>query len=68
MRDERAVPQIAALARQKRWLSWGKTSHTRRACLQALSRIGTTKAEQAIADLAKTGDFFLRRLAKAATA
>jgi len=66
MRDERAVPQIAALARRKRWRSWGKTTHTRRACLQALGKIGTAKATQAIADLATTGDFFLKRLAKAA--
>jgi len=66
MRDERAVPQIAALARQKRWRSWGKTTHTRRVCLQALGKIGTAKAKQAIADLAKTGDFFLKRMAKAA--
>ena len=44
IRDERAVPQIAALARRKRWRSWGKTTHTRRACLQALGKIGTAKA------------------------
>jgi HEAT repeat protein len=68
MRDDRAIAQIAALARKKRWWSWGKTQQTRRACLQALARIGTARAKQAIADLATTGDFFLKRLAKAANA
>ena len=66
MRDDRALSQIAMLARKKRWLAWGRTQQTRRACLQALSKIGTPKAKQTIADLAKTGDFFLKRLAKAA--
>ncbi|HUQ88038.1 MAG TPA: HEAT repeat domain-containing protein [Vicinamibacterales bacterium] len=66
MRDDRAVPPIAALARKKRWVSWRKTSQTRRACLRALDKIGTAKARESIADFAKTGDFFLRRLARAA--
>jgi HEAT repeat protein len=65
MRDDRAVSQIALLARKKRWLAWGRTRQTRKACLDALSKIGTAKAKQAIGDLAKTGDFFLKRLAKA---
>ena len=63
LRDDRAVPPITALARKKRWLAWAKTSRTRGACLDALGRIGTAKAEQAIGDLAKTGDFFLKRMA-----
>jgi HEAT repeat protein len=66
MRDDRAIAQIAVLARKKRWLAWGKTQQTRRACLQTLAKIGTAKAKQAIADLAATGDFFLKRMAKAA--
>ena len=67
MRDDRALPQIAALAQQKRWLSWGKTSQLRRSSLQTLTKIGTAKARQTIADLASNGDFFLKRLAKAAS-
>ena len=63
MRDDRAVSQIAALARKKRWLSWGRTTKTRQACLQTLSKIGTAKAKQAIGELAQTGDYFLKRLA-----
>jgi len=63
MRDDRALSPIAVLARKKRWLAWGKTRQTRQACLHALSKIGTPKANQTIADLAKTGDFFLKRLA-----
>jgi RNase P/RNase MRP subunit POP5 len=63
MRDDRAVSQIALLARKKRWLSWGATTQLRRACLDALGAIGSAKAKQTIADLAKTGDFFLKRMA-----
>jgi HEAT repeat protein len=61
--DDRAVPQIAVLTRQRRWLSWGKTTRLRRTGLQALKTIGSAKAQQALADLAATGDFFLRRQA-----
>jgi HEAT repeat protein len=63
MRDDRAVSQIAALATKKRWMAWGRTTQLRTAALQSLKKIGTPKAKQAIADLAKTGDFFLRRMA-----
>jgi HEAT repeat protein len=63
MRDDRALSQIALLARKKRWLSWGKTTALRKACLQALGKIGTAKAKQTVSDLAKTGDFFLKRMA-----
>jgi HEAT repeat protein len=65
LRDDRALMQITALARKKRWLAWGRTRQTRQACLQTLTRIGTPKARQAIADLATTGDFFLKRMARA---
>ena len=63
LRDERAIQPIAALARQKRWLAWGRTTKLREACLRALQRIGTAKARAALADLAQTGDFFLKRQA-----
>lgn len=63
MRDDRALPQIAALTRHRCWTAWGKTTQMRTAALDTLAKIGTPKAKQAIADLAKTGDFFLRRLA-----
>ncbi len=66
MRDDRALPQIAALARQKRWLAWRRTQQTRRACLQALGKIGTARAKQTVGELAATGDYFLKRLARAA--
>ena len=65
MRDERAVQPIAALARQKRWLSWGRTRKLRETCLRTLQRIGSQKARAAITELAKTGDFFLKRQAAA---
>ena len=66
IRDDGAVAQIAALARQRRWLSWGRTTRLREAALRTLARIGTPKARQALDDLSKNGDFFLRRLAAAA--
>jgi HEAT repeat protein len=64
IRDDRALTQIAALARKKKWTAWGKTTQLRQACLQALSKIGTAKAKQALAELAATGDFFLKRQAR----
>jgi len=66
-RDDRALSQICALARKKRWMAWGRTTQMRHACLQTLARIGTPKARQAIQDLATTGDFFLKRMARSAT-
>lgn len=64
LRDDRALTQIAALARKKKWLAWGRTTQMRQACLETLSRIGTAKSKQAIDDLAATGDFFLKRMAR----
>jgi len=63
LRDERAVPPIAALARKKRWIAWGKTTRLRAASLRALKRIGSQKAQGALAELATTGDYFLKRQA-----
>jgi HEAT repeat protein len=63
LRDERAVAPIAALAKQRRWMAWGKTTRLREASLRALQRIGSPKAHAALADLANTGDFFLKRQA-----
>lgn len=65
-RDDRALPQVAAMARRRRWLAWGKTKRLREASLRTLSRIGTDRARQILADLARTGDYFLRRMAAAA--
>ncbi len=66
MRDDRALDPIAAMARKKKWLAWGRTKQMRQACLQALSRIGTPKARQSLTELATTGDFFLKRMAQKA--
>jgi hypothetical protein len=64
-RDDRAVAPIAAIARRKQWLAWGKTRRLRESALRTLGRIGTPKARQALDDMARTGDFFLRRQAAA---
>jgi HEAT repeat protein len=63
LRDDRVVSQIAMLARKKRWLAWRTTRQLRDGCVRTLARIGSAKARDALADLAKTGDFFLRRQA-----
>ena len=68
MRDDRAVSPIAALARKRKWTAWRKTTQLRRACIQALARIGSAKARQSITELATSGDFFLKRLARRAAA
>ena len=64
-RDDRALSKIAAMARRRQWLAWGKTRRLREASLRALARIGTPKARHTLDDLATTGDFFLRRMAAA---
>lgn len=63
LRDDRAVAPIAALARRKRWIAWGKTTKLREASLRALKRIGSQKSQSALTELSKTGDFFLKRQA-----
>jgi HEAT repeat protein len=66
LRDDRALPQIVALARRRRWLAWRATRRLRAAALAALVRMESAKAKQALDDLGRTGDFFLRRLAASA--
>lgn len=64
--DDRALAQIAATARRRRWLAWRTTTRLREAALRTLVTIGTPKAKQTLAGLAAGGDFFLRRMAAAA--
>jgi HEAT repeat protein len=64
LRDDRALSSVTVLARKKRWLAWRRTTRIRQACLQTLARIGTPKAKQAIDDLARSGDYFLKRMAR----
>lgn len=61
LRDERSIGAVASLARKKRWLSWGRTTTLRAACLRTLHAIPSVKAKAAVAELARTGDFFLKR-------
>jgi hypothetical protein len=68
IQDDRAVPPTVELARQRRWLAWGKTKRLRQASLETLARVATPKAQAAIDDLKRTGDFFLRRMAARAKA
>ena len=66
IRGDGAIPQVAALARARRWLAWGKTQAVRTSALRTLRRIGSPRSQQAFDDLARTGDFFLKRLARSA--
>ncbi|MEW6320806.1 MAG: HEAT repeat domain-containing protein [Acidobacteriota bacterium] len=64
--DDRAVTPIVGVARQRRWLAWGRTRRLRTAAVAALGRIGSEAARRALDDLAATGDWHLRRLARSA--
>lgn len=66
LRDDRAVPSIVAIAKRRRWLAWGKTTRLRQSSLAALVRIASPKAQAALDDLARSGDFFLKRMARRA--
>jgi hypothetical protein len=64
LQDDRAVPVVVALVRRRKWLAWGKTSRLRATGLRTLARIATPRAEDALAELRRSGDFFLKRLAR----
>ena len=65
-RDDRAIRSITKVARQRRWLSPRRTGRLRRRALGALTQIATPAAAAAVDGVAKTGDWQLRRLARAA--
>ena len=64
IRGDGAIPQVAALARARRWLAWRKTQAVRTSALRTLRRIGSPRSQQAFDELARTGDFFLKRLTR----
>jgi len=64
LQDDRAIPPVAALVPQRRWLAWGKTTRLRDTALRTLLRLGTPKARAAFDDFARTGDFFVRRMVR----
>jgi hypothetical protein len=63
-RDE-AVGDVAQVMRRTRWLARRRTRAVKQASLDALCRIGSPAAQQAVADAAAQGDRMLRRLARA---
>lgn len=67
-KDNRAVRPITGVARQRRWLAWGKTRALRQRALAALVDTGTPDARAALHALVQTGDWQLQRLARAALA
>jgi HEAT repeat protein len=64
-RDE-AVADVARVMRKKSWLARRKSRGLKQASLDALRRIGSPAAQQALAEAAAHGDRLLRRIARAA--
>jgi hypothetical protein len=63
-RDD-AVADVAQVMRKKRWFARRKARGLKQASLDALQRIGTPAAQQALAEAAACGDRLLRRMARA---
>jgi HEAT repeat protein len=63
-RDE-AVTGVAQVMRKTAWFARKKARGLKQASLDALRRIGTPAAQQALADAAAHGDRLLRRMARA---
>jgi len=64
-RDE-AVPHVARVMRRRSWFARRKTRALKETSIDALRRIGSPAAAQALADAAVQGDRLLRKLARAA--
>lgn len=66
IRDERAVPPVAAVMHQRRWFARKRTRALKRAAVGTLVRIGTGPAIAALSQAATTGDRMLRRIVRSA--
>jgi HEAT repeat protein len=66
--DDRSVKSIDNIARQRRWLSPGRSRRMRERAVAALASVGTANAIAALDAMEKTGDRQLRKLARAARA
>jgi HEAT repeat protein len=63
---DEAVPHVAKVMRRRSWFARRKTRALKEGSIDALQRIGSAAATQAIADAASQGDRLLRKLARAA--
>jgi HEAT repeat protein len=61
-----AVPVLAAAARRRRFLGGQRLRRLKERSVGALARVKSEKAAAALADAAKTGDRYLKKLARAA--
>jgi HEAT repeat protein len=64
LKDERAVPAVAAVMRKKRFFARKKARAFKSAAVAALAAIGTARATAALADAERTGDRLLRRIVR----
>jgi HEAT repeat protein len=65
---DEAVPHVAKVMRRRSWFARKRTRALKEGSIDALQRIGSVAATQAIADAASQGDRLLRKLARAAAA
>ncbi|MDP1572559.1 MAG: HEAT repeat domain-containing protein [Vicinamibacterales bacterium] len=63
IRDDRAVPAIAALATTRRWTAWLRTRRLRLTALRTLLRLGTPASRAAFDRVVEDGGWGVRRLA-----
>jgi HEAT repeat protein len=66
--DDQAVAPVAGVMRRRSWLARKKVRAVKISSLEALRRIGSPAAVQAVEDAAANGDRLLKKLAKAAMA
>ena len=64
LKDERAVPAVAAVMRKKRFFARKKARAFKSAAVAALAAIATPRATAALGDAERTGDRLLRRIVR----
>jgi HEAT repeat protein len=62
LRDDRAVPAVAALMRRKKFFVRRKARVFKAAAVDALAAIGTPRADAALSDAGRTGDRILKKV------
>jgi hypothetical protein len=62
LRDDRAVPAVAALMRRKKLFARRKARIFKAAAVDALAAIGTPRADAALSDAGRSGDRLLKKV------
>lgn len=66
LEDDRAVPSLVRLMYRRRWWARRRARRLKQAAVDALVRIGSSRALAAVAEASQRGDRLLRKLARAA--